>query len=571
MFWLVLTAAASTLHLSGPAERYDFGDDVFAGVVSLPSGERVLVRSGDDYFAVEERGVRTPLMTLESHDFAAFGDLDGDGWDEAFFLHGGDVVAVDLRLGYEVLRFPGAAPMYADDLDGDGTVELLGMLCGARFCVRDSDSRILWRVSSLQEDGRTLEADGDPTTREVIVDGVVYDGWTGTATPLLGTPVDARPLATGDFDGDGIDEVVTEDGTVFDVHTGQPRTQLGRLESATFVDLDDDGVLYLWDGARGIARASPSGDRIPMPRMRDCSFGHVATLSGTPTIVCENTLTAYDRDGFHPLARIRRLSRIRAADVDGDGEPELVGLGAQVAVFEPGSFQLDYDRDDVDTAVLRWPGGRNQVVDTREGLTALRLTPSGFVEDATVFDSHVDLPRPHLVDANADGVDEVVFTYNGTWWVLDDPRAGAVTDTGIGADAWTPAQLDGLPGLEFVGTGGILGTTPLSLENTSVVRAPQGGLLLGRRLDRAELYDLRLSSRPVASSTPANMGAYGTLGLWFASERLWYANSQRVRSLPPTGGDEWHIGTGSLVDAPVVIGNDVWLLTPSRLERWTLP
>ena len=233
--------------------------------------------------------------------------------------------ALDLATGAatELARLDGerneAAHLSIDDVDRDGRPELAFAFYDSKYTVR---------------------------TRHLEADGAVRDG----------APVRmASSRAYGDLDGDGkIDEVV---GRVYGDAKGEP----GDLK----VDL---GAGFVWvpveQGVRALLVARLGDDVGPTLYVAD---GWVANYGKDARATLKRVRFAAGKPVVEAVGRSPddfTFFALTAADVDGDGAPEIVAQGSkQVSVFSPGPV-LPWARRAVvptepvlNTAVARGPGG----------------------------------------------------------------------------------------------------------------------------------------------------------------------------------------------------------------------
>jgi hypothetical protein len=250
-----------------------------------------------------------PLGLPESYPQVTVADLDGDGTVEVI----GDTVVVDGATGATRFTLDGVvaswrSPVVAD-LDHDGRAEIV---VGEQ--VFDADGAPKWANDrrTIGMFSAVLDADGDPDGEVVFVGGAWLDlrDADGAAITTWTLPANnPGPPCVGDLDGDGTSEIVVPTAswlTAWD-SAGVERWRLpvddpsGAAGCSTF-DLDDDGdyeVFY----------ADHSAFRV------------IDGASGAPlfTSTEHNSATAWE----YPVI----------ADVDGDGSAEVV-VAANVGAYQ---------------------------------------------------------------------------------------------------------------------------------------------------------------------------------------------------------------------------------------------
>ena len=145
--------------------------------------------------------------------------------------------------------------VFAEDLDGNGRLEIIAFTTGARIYVWDTDTQYTLKWESIEERFETISAmaiadvDRDPALELIAVaDNVItyYDGKEFFREKAGRDVMDPQRILIADVDGDLTDEIVTSDGYVLDT------TSLS-IEWATdsfgypieLFDIDDDGILDL--------------------------------------------------------------------------------------------------------------------------------------------------------------------------------------------------------------------------------------------------------------------------------------------------------------------------------------
>lgn len=377
-------------------------------------------------------------------------DVDADGRAEVIYISGGKLVCKrdDGRLVWETEPF-GLTRIHAvEDLDGDGTLELLASGRPAILAVFSlAEGTLLWRtqrsyfgvalgpvlLGQLVPGGprEVYTADrmgGDTNSRPDAVYAYTFAGgfgsgrpdatttlWTGDAShrsdPRSGDDVLA------DLDGDGTPEVVSFD-------------EQRALE---------EGFLHIYEGADG-ARRGPIG--------------------GYPMGI--------------PLARgLTRVSRV--VDIDGDGDDEIV-----VATNSNGYSPVS--RNSRAIFVIDWDS-------TRPAGTRLYVRWSHRVPSISTDDHRYS--TANVADLDLDGTMEVISTF----------VEGGVTTTYV-FDGVTGATRTTLPGAVF------RGAIQLDPVGGATVLATEGGMLRGYRWSGGALAErFAIPDRAVAWMHPREWAA----------------------------------------------------------------
>lgn len=223
------------------------------------------------------------------------GDVDGDGWPDVVVFETRAVAALD-RTGAVIWRtaidsneeYPTAV---IADLDGDGTPEVVTHTrvfdgpTGAELATHSPYPAAAVAVGDLDGDG----------VQEIVMNGTAYD-WGGTPLWTTAAASEVWPgAAIGNVDDDPEAEVVVSTGSSVHLveHDGtvtwsQSGTSCG---GAAIADFDGDGRAEI---------AAPMGTRL-------------ALIEGDGTVLWEA-----------PISDASGLASASAADLDGDGLPEVL-------------------------------------------------------------------------------------------------------------------------------------------------------------------------------------------------------------------------------------------------------
>jgi hypothetical protein len=282
------------------------------------------------------QGQMVTNVAFDCSDFA-FGDFDADGrLDVALSQHPGAGVRVLRGTGVGTFVFGGlyagsesAGSIEAGDLDGDGDIDLaLAGRVGEELALLFNDgnggfasstsiplgapARVV-SIGDFDGDGR-IDASATTTIGPNGSSGRLYvvrgqGGGAFSAPEALRTYDDAQGVAWRDFDGDGHMDVAVSGGTTGDVSLTRghafgdwPTTRIGgevqgRAYSTEIADIDADGV-------------------------PDAVFSNLS----------DNTFEWARGDGLGNFASAGKLTSfaavrlVRAADLDGDGDVDLVSL-----------------------------------------------------------------------------------------------------------------------------------------------------------------------------------------------------------------------------------------------------
>ena len=309
--------------------------------------------------------------------FAA--DVDGDGdtdilgaaevddditWWENDTIHRNAVFPVEHTIDDS---FDGAQSVYAADVDGDGDTDILG--------ASSPGNELSW----WENPGGIAATDGT-TWVEHTIDDALNGGFS---------------VRTADVDGDGDTDIVgsTSDEVIWWENPGGSATTDGtawadhKIEDPFFssasvrtADVDGDGDIDILAGA---VREQPTWWENP---------GGTATTDGTPW--AKHSIDSHPgSDG---------LTSIDAADVDGDGDIDILG----VTVLSTFSFGFAWWEN---------PGGAA----TTAGGTWTRHSLGGFGDSV------------HATDVDADGDSDIIFATSGqpkliAWW--ESPGGAATKD-----------------------------------------------------------------------------------------------------------------------------------------------
>jgi len=482
---------------------------------STPTPRLIAFSSGTGEFA----GAMTEIERLQ------FADGDGDSLDELFTMHNGRLQAIR-GVANERWRRLGGAWQGGADYDGDGLADLVAVFPSgvpAVAAVSGSDGRQLWRTKldvgpqswRLWIKPLSIDLDGDQTC-----DVIVYHGPTGggSSGPRKQFPVVALSGRTGaklwtvemtyaniegvlfvaarDLDNDGSPEVVFSTFTDWDYgrggkvfqasnwsqhwlavvegRTGQfrwrqslsvaygsagtPPDHTDEVNSAdvrpAFADLDRDGVT-------DVIMPAEVSDSPGAFELRACSGGDGQTLWQRPFALPNDVQSS-------PPTDLRSLWQNAVtpavADLDGDGQLELIGL-EYFFIASPTSGQQRRVRMFVldattgkqvwawesavgsrcgqagDNSVLQTAKPRPLVLARREGRPLLAIglwgwyqNPPGkiavldhagqLVAEMVVDHAEINYFRPWIHDLNADGNDDVIVLNAGKLTAFQIDRDG---------------------------------------------------------------------------------------------------------------------------------------------------
>ncbi len=282
-----------------------------------------------------------------------FVSFEGRSWYKGGVLRALDGATGEVLVSIANSELEGSSGLALGDLDGDGTLEVVGISTTGQAIAFDWQGSELWRSQAFASDvgysaNPTLaDLDGDGTLEVLIGRGVVsHTGETlGIGSLGKGTPgsYGATPVAA-DLDGDGTLEVLVGDGA-FDA---QGNTLWSLEASDGFVgvgDVDGDGsdeVVVSGGGKLRVQTAEGVRWSVDLP-------GAQSTQGGPPT------LADLDGDGAHEIAvsagaalsvfdgsgsllwevetqdSSTGITALSAFDLSGDGTPELI-LADEVAV-----------------------------------------------------------------------------------------------------------------------------------------------------------------------------------------------------------------------------------------------
>lgn len=282
-----------------------------------------------------------------------FISFEGRSWYKGGVLRALDGATGEVLVSVANTDLEGSSGLALGDLDGDGSLEVVGVSTTGQAIAFDWSGTELWRSQAFASDvgysaNPTLaDLDGDGTLEVLVGRAVVsHTGETlGIGTLGKGTPgsYGATPVAA-DLDGDGILEVLVGNGA-FDAQ-GQTLWSLEEPDGFVGVgDVDGDGADEVVVSGGGKLRVqSAEGVRwsVALP-------GAESTQGGPPT------LADLDGDGAHEIAvsagaalsvfngsgellweaatedSSTGITALCAFDLSGDGHPELV-LADEVAV-----------------------------------------------------------------------------------------------------------------------------------------------------------------------------------------------------------------------------------------------
>ena len=348
----------------GPASRYSVGGDLFPsyGIVAVD---------------VDSDDVRDVLVSVsyQGSGLTAVEVLIGDG-------------QAGLRAAVEVPSVTAeAAAVAVDDLDGDGRGDFV--VAGAfEATVHLSDGAGSFQVlSSIDTGGTSLDVDVSDLDLDGTLDLIFANGAEGSASTALGLGVglfqspnayaaggEARSLATGDFDGNGIPDAAIALATenIVGILLGDGAGGFGAPdalptapwpEAALFdlvlEDFDLNGTVdvlavhagtdavYLFSGKDDGTFAAPTAVAAGGLGFAPSSLAKGdLDLDGNPDLATANvgansvSVMRGNGDGTFAAAEVhalgQTLQRVAIADVDGNGNPELVVLHEQFLSVLPG-------------------------------------------------------------------------------------------------------------------------------------------------------------------------------------------------------------------------------------------
>ncbi len=221
-------------------------------------------------------------------------------------------------------RRPGRLIQPAPDLNGDGTGDLVWVIEGAAsiLAISGKDGSLLWTYSA------NLVGPGGPDPA-------------GPVQPELGDPIPAlaRPFAdpvASDVDGDGIADVIAA-FAMLDARTllSLSREPTGSRAVSFGTDAETEPVVVAVSGRTGKWLWNHALPREPRSRLGPWSLGLslVKGVSGSIVAVVDGRIwigldPATGRPRRGPIRlNVMLLRPIQYADLDGDGEPEVLAVG----------------------------------------------------------------------------------------------------------------------------------------------------------------------------------------------------------------------------------------------------
>lgn len=614
--WLVMLACAPpTTSEALPPPPYDAvatrvtppasGSISEALTVETPTGQYAVYRQLGVWYT-RAAGASTATELWPGWKLVDVADIDGDGVDD-LVLDGLSLLALDVRTGAVLLDVPWPADLGAGgigDLDGDGTLEVVHLFAATmwdhRLRVYDLDGVLLAEEPVVGRPARLWVGQyDDDAPLEVWVDsGAIYEG------PQLAReswPVPNADLRdTCDVDGDGSEEFLVRlagqyivrgsQGTLWTHSVQEPDVWDARLRD---VDGDGDceafvpvsyGYLQL-DGATGAIEQALSR----WPRALHCSPLFAADLDGDgmDELGCRTFDVRIDPDAgvVRSTNPLPDDGVVRLADVDGDGDDELVYLGRAVTVVDPETLAVLSDQRLTPWSVPSVAAladvdgdGADDLVLTSSGAEAFRWTPQGFVPTGRLLPASVQdaISGPRLVDVDGDGDLDLVGAINFVVSWLDF-ATGAIRWTGTSGEL---ADLDrdgayeilqrtpsGTVTIRELTTGAVRGTVDGSLP--VVVDTPAQTFLLVNDRDTAfaayDLWELGASG-PVLRTSFTLPDEDGFSARW-AGGRLWYRNAD--------GGVGWSPYDGTTVLLPGSASADIAVVGDRAFvggdEVWQLP
>lgn len=245
-----------------------------------------------------------------------------------------------------------------DDLDGDGDLEVVvGSVDKKVYAWHHDGSNVTGWPVTITGEIESSPALGDLTgdgAMEVVVgandgmvhvwhgDGTVAAGWPQT---LTGTPEVSASPALGDLDGDGDLEVVvgTADFSTWTENKAYAWHHDGTLVSGWPKDLTQ---INFWPSSAGLADLDQDGDLEVIVMSNDDNI-HVWQGNGTP-------VPGWPPAGPGFLGYEFVVSSPSVADIDGDGDMELVAESAYSAVDGINAFNVHAFHHNA-TPVVGWP------------------------------------------------------------------------------------------------------------------------------------------------------------------------------------------------------------------------
>ena len=329
----VLPGVAFPLSNGFAAGDFDGDGDIDLTLISN-LGPRVYRNAGSG--ALEDITALLPGPIAGNQRTAAFVDVDGDGAKELLLTWSGLArllrwqngawldISANLPAGLATISGAAAADL---DLDGDQDLVCAGSFLDAgtnQLLINDGAGHFTATFPFSGQSFQTLAADVDGDgDRDVVFarPGVQLfrnDGTAGftevTATKLPGNLGQPSFVAIGDVNGDTTldifvgggaltDRFLTNDGTgTFTIGNGLPGG-LGSTSGSALADVDGDGDLDLWRG----------------------------TLNyGLPTLLLNDGFGFFTNAPSRLPPTIAWASQCDAADLDGDGDPELLLAGLSV-------------------------------------------------------------------------------------------------------------------------------------------------------------------------------------------------------------------------------------------------
>lgn len=305
----------------------------------------------------------TTVDVAEGASLAAV-DFDADGRAELLLVNAdGELVAVDAEPEESALRPidaplpPGAVPVGGAALDEDCGLDVLAVSGEGVVVVRAAEREPETRAP-VGPHARAVESGSFQPGRARLAiagaDGLALADWEGGAPQILDEGAFAF-LAVGDLTSDGIDDLVaTSDGGVrvwlgsgagLAEVVGAVPASFATVDSPVAVgDLDDDGALDLVGAAGNVARlAHNRGDGLLQDRTGATPASTASPIARVLLVDldgdCRDDLVLADADGAVVVFRsgpdltlvpespsLGAVWDVVAADVDGDGWPELAAL-----------------------------------------------------------------------------------------------------------------------------------------------------------------------------------------------------------------------------------------------------
>jgi hypothetical protein len=343
---------------------------------------------------------------------SGFCDVNGDGWDEIITRNpkDGTILALDQRgneiPGMSLEKSKRARVMAVHDMNADGKAEILVKEGGAKLVAYHFDGEVVWEV------------------------------------PFSADPERYALFAVGDLDGDGKKEFVyTPSGGELAVRNADGSTRLElplRIQEVGFGDLDGDGKDELLVATKGktysyLLCLGGKGEfrwRLPTTGRYGSRFSVTPAVSSTKSgfvFVYRASLVLAADGSIASTIPVTMLERPIAADMDGDGDKEVLSISPTVRVYDVRSDKGLWGGI-VPAPPVWW----------MRGVSAVDVDGDGSQELVSVLAGHVCIvnregklartkyvgqwgERPDIgrIDFDGDGKDEILFVDARRFLVLD--------------------------------------------------------------------------------------------------------------------------------------------------------